>query len=31
MLQATLPPSHPHVKQAQQLVLHCESDAARRL
>ena len=28
--QATLPPSHPHVKQAQQLVRGCEDDAARR-
>jgi tetratricopeptide (TPR) repeat protein len=31
VLQATLPPSHPHVKQAQQLVRHCEVDTARRL
>ena len=31
ILQATLPPSHPHVQQAQQLVCHCESDTARRL
>jgi hypothetical protein len=30
-LQATLPPSHPHVEQAQQLVRRCEGDAARRL
>ena len=30
VLQATLPPSHPHVKQAQQFVRGCEDDAARR-
>ena len=30
ILQATLPPSHPHVTQAQQLVLLCEGDTARR-
>ncbi len=30
IFQATLPPSHPHVKQAQQLVRGCEGDAARR-
>ena len=28
--QATLPPSHPHVEQAQQLVLRVEDEAARR-
>jgi hypothetical protein len=31
--QATLPPSHPHVEQAKQLVqivLHAEDEAARR-
>ena len=30
ILQATLPPSHPHVKHAQQLVREYEADAARR-
>jgi tetratricopeptide (TPR) repeat protein len=30
MFQATLPPSHPHVKQAQQLVRGYEGDIARR-
>ena len=30
MFQATLPPSHPRVKEAQQLVRGCEDDAARR-
>ena len=30
IFQATLPPSHPHVTQAQQLVLLCEGDTARR-
>ncbi len=33
VIQATLPPSHPHVEQAQQLVqivLHVEDEAARR-
>jgi hypothetical protein len=30
ILQATLPPSHSHVKQAQQLVLRYEDDTARR-
>jgi hypothetical protein len=29
-IQATLPPSHPHVERAQQLVLHVEDEAARR-
>ena len=32
IFQATLPPLHPHVKHAQQLVRHCEGDTtARRL
>ncbi len=31
ILQATLPPSHPRVEHAQQLVRHCEGDTARRL
>ena len=30
IFQATLPPSHPHVTHAQQLVLLCEGDTARR-
>ncbi len=30
ILQATLPPSHSHVKQAQQLVRGYEGDIARR-
>ena len=30
IFQATLPPSHPHVTQVQQLVLLCEGDTARR-
>ena len=30
ILQATLPPSHPHVTDAQQLVLRYEGDTARR-
>jgi tetratricopeptide (TPR) repeat protein len=30
IFQATLPPSHPHVKQAQQLVRGYDGDAARR-
>ena len=30
IFQATLPPSHPHVTQAQQLVLRYEGDTARR-
>jgi hypothetical protein len=30
IFQATLPPSHPHVKQAQQFVRGCEGDIARR-
>ena len=30
VLQATLPPSHPHVKQAQQQMREYEADAARR-
>ena len=30
IFQATLPPSHPHVTRAQQLVLLCEGDTARR-
>jgi hypothetical protein len=31
ILQATLPPSHPHVKKAQQFVRHCEVDTPHRL
>jgi hypothetical protein len=31
IFQATLPPLHPDVKYAQQLVRHCEGDTARRL
>jgi hypothetical protein len=31
ILQTTLPPSHPHVQQAQQLVRHCVGDTAHRL
>jgi tetratricopeptide (TPR) repeat protein len=31
ILQATMPPSHPHVKQAQELALLCEGNATRRL
>ena len=30
IFQATLPPSHPHVTQAQQLVLLCEGDISAR-
>jgi len=30
IFQATLPPSHPHVTHAQQLVLRYEGDTARR-
>ena len=30
IFQATLPPSHPHATQAQQLVLRYEGDTARR-
>ena len=30
IFQATLPPSHPHVKQAQQQMREYEADAARR-
>ncbi len=30
IFQATLPPSHPHVTHAQQLVLRFEGDTARR-
>ncbi len=30
IFQATLPPSHPLFTQAQQLVLRCEGDTARR-
>ena len=30
IFQATLPPSHPHVKHAQQLVLRYEGDTTRR-
>ena len=30
IFQATLPPSHPHVKRAQQFVRGCEDDIARR-
>jgi len=31
IFQATLPPSHPHVIYAQQLVRHYEGDTVRRL
>ena len=31
IFQTTLPPSHPHVQQAQQLLRHCEGVTARRL
>jgi hypothetical protein len=27
ILQSTLPPSHPHIQKAQQLMCRCESDA----
>jgi hypothetical protein len=30
IFQATLPPSHPYVKQAQQLVRGCEGEIVRR-